>query len=134
MVTKVFMGIAGAPDSEFSEKFAQGMADRMAVSYHKYGLVSDAYPKKVDAIASLQKRLEKYAEDGNTEWLMDVANFAMIEFMYPRHKKAHFRATDSQESPGRKFSKNKEFSAAANTEEKQSTTDAITTYKGKEGD
>jgi adenylate kinase family enzyme len=79
------------------------MADRMAVSWCKYGLVADAYPTRADAIASLHKRLEKYAETGNTEWLMDVANFAMIEFMRPRHSQAHFRGTDSHESPGRVF-------------------------------
>ena len=90
-----------APESEFSQKFVQGMADRMAVSYAKYGRVSEAYPSRVDAVASLKARLDKYAATGNTEWLMDVANFAMIEFMHPRHEKAHYRPTDSKESPGR---------------------------------
>jgi hypothetical protein len=83
------------PASEFSDTFVQGMYDRMAVSYWKYGKVADAYPAKVDAIASLHKRLERYAETGNTEWLMDVANFAMIEFMRPRHPQAHFEGTDN---------------------------------------
>jgi rhamnogalacturonyl hydrolase YesR len=93
--------IPSVPASEFSSKFWQGCYDRMAVSHAKYGLVADAYPEKVDAIASLRRRLERYEETGNTEWLMDVANFAMIEFMHPRHEEAHFRATDSKESPGR---------------------------------
>jgi hypothetical protein len=103
----------GVPESENSEQFHQGMMDRMGVSYFKYGLVEEAYPSKVDAIASLQKRLERYAETGNTEWLMDVANFAMIEFMHPRHPGAHFRSTDSDESPGRKFESG--FTDTANT-------------------
>jgi hypothetical protein len=89
------------PASEFSERFTQGMADRMSVSFCKYGRVAEAYPARVDAIASLKARLEKYEQTGNTEWLMDVANFAMIEYMHPRHNRAHFRATDSKESPGR---------------------------------
>ena len=93
----------GIPESEFSQPFAQGMYDRMAVSFCKYGRVAEAYPSRVDAIASLKLRLEKYEQTGNTEWLMDVANFAMIEFLHPRHKKAHFRATDGKESPGRKW-------------------------------
>lgn len=91
----------GVPASEFSGEFAQGMANRMSTSYFKYGKVTDAYPHRVNAIASLKKRLERYEATGNTEWLMDVANFAMIEFVYPRHPSAHFRATDSIESPGR---------------------------------
>jgi hypothetical protein len=84
--------------SEVSEAFLQGMADRMSTSYHKYGRVADSMS---DHVASLEKRLERYREDGNTEWLMDAANFAMIEFMNPRHPRAHYRPTDSGESPGR---------------------------------
>lgn len=89
------------PDSEFSQDFIQGMVDRMAVSYHKYGAVADAYPDKVDAMASMAKRIQNYRSDGNTEWLIDAANFLMIEFMRPRHDDAHFQATDSDASPGR---------------------------------
>lgn len=90
-----------APDSEVSAKFLQGMLDRMAVSYAKYGAVASAYPSKVDAVESLRVRLDKYLATGNTEFLMDVANFAMIEFMHPNMRDAHFRATDARESPGR---------------------------------
>jgi len=71
------------------------------VSYHKYGPVAVAYPSRADALRSLEQRLAKYRETGNTEWLMDVANFAMIEYMHPSHPNAHFRATDTDESPGR---------------------------------
>jgi hypothetical protein len=90
-----------APATEFSAQFVQGMANRMAVSFHKYGPVADGFPDNIDAVASLHARLTKYAETGNTEWLMDVANFAMIEFMHPRHAGAHFAGTDSDQSPGR---------------------------------
>lgn len=89
------------PVSEFSQQFIQGMKDRMAMSYCKYGPIKDAFPHKVNALESLQMRLDKYHETGNTEWLIDAANFAMIEFMLPSHPKKHFRGTDSRESPGR---------------------------------
>jgi hypothetical protein len=92
---------ASAPETEYDVTFLQGMIDRMAVSFHKYGAVADGYPDRVDAMASLKMRLDSYTETGNTEFLMDVANFAMIEFMRPRHPEAHFRPTDSDESPGR---------------------------------
>lgn len=89
------------PISEFSDIFVQGMFDRMAVSYYKYGKVADGYPERLDAIKSLLLRLDKYKQTGNTEFLMDVANFAMIEFMCPKHPNAFFKPTDSRESPGR---------------------------------
>lgn len=87
--------------TEFSDEFVKGMQDRMVISYFKYGPVADAYPHKISALESLQKRIDKYIDTGNTEFLMDAANFAMIEFMYPSHPNAHFRSTDSAESPGR---------------------------------
>lgn len=89
------------PASEFSEQFVSYMKNRMEVSYHKYGPIKNAYPHKVNALESLQLRIRKYQETGNTEYLIDVANFAMIEFMRPAHKEAYFEATDSSGSPGR---------------------------------
>lgn len=95
----------GVPTSEVSVTFLQGMVDRMGLSYFKYGLVEEAYGPRVvnrgDALRSMRKRLDKYRETGNTEWLMDAANFDMIEFMFPDHEEAHFRPTDADESPGR---------------------------------
>lgn len=87
--------------TEFSPRFVELMQNRMIMSYYKYGLLTDAYPEKVNAISSLTERLHKYAETGNTEWLVDVANFCMIEFMHPRHTNAHFEGTDDEASPGR---------------------------------
>ena|SRR5690606_18487134 len=89
-------------ETEFSEPFVQAMRNRMIMSYHKYGPLRNAYPEKVDAIGSLRDRLSKYAATGNTEFLVDAANFAMIEYLRPRHPHAHFRSTDDDESPGRR--------------------------------
>jgi len=106
-----------APSSEVSEIFIEGMRNRMAMSFFKYGKITDAYPHKINALESLRKRLDKYEETGNTEWLMDAANFAMIEFMCPSHIKAYFKATDSGESPGRAaYDTNFEGTAARNNE------------------
>lgn len=96
-------------ETEFRDDFIQGMKDRMVMSFYKYGPVAAAYPDKVDAIGSLMQRLRLYArgdpakgiEPGNTEYLMDAANFCMIEFAHPRHAQAHFKGTDDDESPGR---------------------------------
>ena len=109
---------AGVPASEFSETFAQGMADRMSMSFFKYGAVAEAYPVKVDAIASLEIRLQKYRETGNREYLLDVGNFAMIEFMHPKHPDAHFKSEDSAASPGRAWNDGAQ-TAKSNTDEQE---------------
>lgn len=93
--------MAAVPTTEFSETFVKGMKDRMHVSYYKYGPIAEAYPYKIDAIASSIQRLREYIKTGNTEFLMDAANFAMIEFMHPRRENAFFKSTDDDASPGR---------------------------------
>lgn len=91
----------GAPASEFNESFVEGMRKRMATSYHKYGLMREAAEAGVQQLESALVRIQRYKDTGNTEWLMDAANMLMIEFTHPLHAEAHFRATDSDESPGR---------------------------------
>jgi len=85
---------------DFSEEFIQLMKNRILTSHYKYGWICDTYPELADAVACLDQRLALYRESGNTEHLVDVANFAMIEFMRPRHPQAHFKGTDSDQSPG----------------------------------
>lgn len=85
---------------DFSEDFVAKMKASMLQSHYKYGWVSESYPELVDAIASLEKRLELYKQTGNADYLVDVANFAMIETMHPKHPSAHFRRCSSDESPG----------------------------------
>ncbi len=104
-----------SPTTEFSEQFVDGMRARMEVSFHKYGPIKDAFPHKVNAIASLKLRLQKYEADGNTEHLIDAANYAMIEFMLPSHTDAHFESTDSKGSPGRYWQGGGRATQRANT-------------------
>ena len=74
----------------------------MIQSYYKYGPVRANYgvSKRVNSIKSLKKYLDEYERTGNIEFLTDVANFAMIEFMYPSVKGARFARTGDKESPG----------------------------------
>lgn len=88
------------PESEFSYEFMQGMADRLSMSFFKYGLMGRAYPKLVNALASLQRRIDRYKETGNTEFLIDAANFALIEFKHPSIEGAEYKPTDGK-GPGR---------------------------------
>lgn len=88
----------GLDDKEFSEPFVQKMRNRMLTSTHKYGKVKDAVGH-TDFVANIKTRLSKYEADGNTEWLIDAANFCTMEFEFPAHKHAHFRSTTSAEAP-----------------------------------
>jgi hypothetical protein len=87
--------------TEYSETFDKIRKDAMVMSHYKYGFIKEnAQKKAVHYIETLEKRLQKYKDTGNAEFLADVANFAMIEFMYPQHPNGHYKPTDSKESPG----------------------------------
>lgn len=86
---------------EYSERFDELRMNRVKTSFYKYGSAEDNFGKKlVDAKKSLELCVEKYNTTGNTEYLLDAANYLMFEFMYPTHENAHFLATDSGESAG----------------------------------
>lgn len=87
--------------TEYSEKFDELRKNRMVVSHYKYGFIKESCEGKfIDTLETLKLRLQKYIDTKNTEFLVDVANFAMMEFMHPQLEGAYFRPTDSHESPG----------------------------------
>lgn len=83
--------------TEYSERFDEIRKNMMVTSYFKYGPMRENYGKFkcMDALGNIEKRIAKYKETGNTEFLADVANFAMIEFMYPSVEGAKYTPTDS---------------------------------------
>lgn len=94
--------------SEYSERFDNIRKKMMVTSYYKYGALKDNYDKFkcMDALGNIEKRLAKYRETGNTEFLADLANFAMIEFMYPSIEGAKYTPTASGECDVAGFSIN----------------------------
>lgn len=86
---------------EYSNTFDELRKKMMVVGHYKYGSARENLNRHcVEIIPTLEKRLQAYKDTGNTEYLADIANFAMMEFMYPQHPKAHYTPTDSNGSPG----------------------------------
>lgn len=84
----------------WSEEFVALQKNRIIVSHYKYGWPSQTYPELAQAYKCIRERLDLYEATGNTEYLVDVANFAMLEFKFPAIPGAKFIATDSDKSPG----------------------------------
>lgn len=85
---------------DFSKEFVRKMENAIETSHYKYGWMSDTYPELAQAYKCIKERLELYEKTHNTELLVDVANFAMIEYMHPAFKDAKYIPTDSCKSPG----------------------------------
>lgn len=94
--------------TEYSNRFDEIRKKMMITSYYKYGPLRENYEKFkcMDALGNIELRLKKYAETGNTEFLADVANFAMIEFMFPSIPGAKYTPTESGSCENAGFSIN----------------------------
>lgn len=84
----------------FSKDFLVKMENAIELSHYKYGWPSQTYPELAQAYKCIRERLELYEKTHNTEWLVDVANFAMLEYMFPAFADAQYTPTDSDKSPG----------------------------------
>ena len=87
-------------NKDFSEMFVNKMRNAIELSHYKYGSPSKTYPELAQAYKCIKERLDHYLNTHNTEYLIDIANFAMLEFMYPSFEDAKYSPQDSNNSPG----------------------------------
>jgi len=74
------------------DDFARLMDSRLCMGWLRY---NNARTSHVGTFMQrMQKKLRAYNATGNTELLVDVANYARLEFRRPSHPNAHFHAID----------------------------------------
>ena len=83
--------------TEWSEEFERLMRNRLIIGALRYGRLGAANKPQYDRINSMIKRLTKYQETGNKEFLVDVANICLLEFVECNHPNQHFHAIDDGE-------------------------------------
>ena len=100
---------AGTPleilDSNFSWRFIVLMANRMIFGHFRYGTTIGERVKgpKVWNVKAIEKHLAAYKRAGNVEHLVDIGNYAMVEFENPSHPRHHFKAEDDGEHAERRL-------------------------------
>ena len=75
--------------------FIEHMVNAMVMSAFKYGDVKPICGKV--AIEKMNKEIEMFMEDGNTEHMVNVANYAMLRYMFPLEGEKYI-GTDSDKS------------------------------------
>lgn len=86
--------------NEYCEQFDKLRRNRVEMSFYKYGPARENFGGgRVDAVKTLELCLEAFKKDGNTEHMVDIANYAMFRYMFPMDGE-HFTATDSSGSVG----------------------------------
>lgn len=87
-------------NSDYSLEFDKLRKNRVEVSSFKYGPARKNFGEgRVDALKTAELCLDAFKRDGNTEHLVDAANYLMFRFMYPLPGEG-FRATGSSGSVG----------------------------------
>ena len=81
-------------EDNFSVEFMTLMANRLLIGFFRYGPLRVPGRKPTQNIKEVRKRIALYEKTGNQEYLVDVANFAMVEFMKPCHPDPHFGSVD----------------------------------------
>ena len=86
--------------TEYSVKFDKERKYRIIHSFYKYGSARNNFGAgRVDALKTAELCLDAFKKDGNTEHLVDAANYLMFRFMFP-FPGEYFKPTDSDGSVG----------------------------------
>jgi hypothetical protein len=89
--------LAELQQSEWSAEFEKLMRNRLILGALRYGKIKAEGKPQYDRVSSMIKRLSRYQESGNKEFLVDVANICLLEFVECSHPKQHFHAIDDGE-------------------------------------
>lgn len=84
-------------ETEWSPLFEKLMRNRLIIGAMRYGCLHEKGKAVYDRIDSMEKRLRKYKETGNLEFLVDIANLALCEFEEGKHPNKHFHSIDDGE-------------------------------------
>lgn len=88
------MNIDELRKTEWSKEFEERMRNRLVMGAFRYGKLGASGKRKFDRVGDSIRRLEAYIETGNQEYLVDVANLCLAEYVEGNHPKAHFASVD----------------------------------------
>jgi hypothetical protein len=80
-------------ESEWSPRFESLMRNRLVMGALRYGPMAPQRRLRPSFLPGLRKRLAQYGATGNAEFLVDVANLALLEFEIGHHPRRHFAVT-----------------------------------------
>lgn len=83
--------------TEWSPRFERLMRNRMLMGALRYGPME--HERKVgskwDLVGAMEKKIALYRQTGNTEYLVDLANYCLLEFELGHHPTKHWAALDN---------------------------------------
>ncbi len=73
------------------KRFEELTHNRLAIGRLRYG---QKFIGAYNHLSRMSELVKEYKKTGNDELLIDLANYALLEFVYGAHPKKHFKATD----------------------------------------
>jgi len=80
-------------ETTWDERFLDLMRNRLYMGRLRYGS-KRATTVRYNYTKSVADKIAKYEATGNCEFLVDIANYCMLEFRHGQHPNRHFAATD----------------------------------------
>lgn len=86
-------------ETEWSSEFEKLMRNRLLMGALRYGTFAEKAviskgSNPWDLIGAVTKKIKLYTETGNTEYLVDAANYLLLAFEFDPHPNKHFYALD----------------------------------------
>jgi hypothetical protein len=83
--------------TEWSPEFERLMRNRLLMGALRYGVLEEKRKrtKPWDLMGAVEKKIALYHETGNTEYLVDIANYCLLEFVCGKRPDKHFTALDN---------------------------------------
>jgi len=87
--------LASLQSSEWSEEFDQLAKNKMVQASFRYGLFKD--DNTYDFVEAMKHKIVLYEKTHNLELMVDVRNYAMLEFKKPKYSDAWYWVEDDVE-------------------------------------
>lgn len=90
--------LAKLEQTEWSPLFERLMRNRLLMGAFRYGTMEEkranATKNRWDLLGAVKLKIEMYEKTGNTEYLVDGANYFLLAFEFDPHPNKHFHALD----------------------------------------
>lgn len=83
--------------TEWSDEFEKLMRNRRILGAIRYGRTNAKGKPKYDRVNTMRRKIDLYERTKNKEALVDLANYAMVEFQEPTIEGTYFEAADDQD-------------------------------------
>jgi hypothetical protein len=94
LIVKKIASLEELQRTEWDPQFEKMMRARLIFGSIRYGRLNERGKKKRDRCRSIRDRLKFFEDTGNGEWLVDVANMALLMFAERQHPNFHIKCVD----------------------------------------